>query len=230
MKKDYISVVYDQKRTPVTGYPVQLASYLVNRFGINKNAKLLEIGCGRGDFLGAFCGLGLECYGVDISDHCSKSNPALKVACLDVSKDDLPYADNTFDVVYHKSVLEHINNPDHLMKETSRVLKRGGRIIILTPDWVSQMKVFYEDFTHSRPYDRTSLQDLLKIYGFLEARTELFCQLPVLWKYPALNIFGKTLRLILDTPRARALTKLTGIKFFRWSVELMVLGTGINDK
>jgi len=110
------------------------------------------------------------------------------------------------------------------MKETYRILKPGGIVIILTPDWVSQMKVFYDDFTHSRPYSKTSLNDILSVYGFLKVRTELFKQLPVLWKYPFLKIFSEFFRLFLSTPLARKITNLTKIKFIRWSVELMVLG------
>ena len=112
------------------------------------------------------------------------------------------------------------------MSETFRVLKPGGKVIILTPDWVSQMKVFYEDFTHYRPYDKNALKDLLSIKGFSNVKAELFCQLPTVWRYRFLNIFVKLLQLTLSTPFARRLTELTGIKFFRWSVELMVLGYG----
>ena len=47
------------------------------------------------------------------------------------------------------------------MKESWRVLKPGGRLIALTPDWKSQMKTFYNDYTHVRPYTVDSLGDLL---------------------------------------------------------------------
>ncbi len=230
MKKDYVSVVYDRNRAPKSNYPFKLASYLVSRFNMSRSSKLLEIGCGRGDFLEAFHDLGLSCYGVDASDHCTKNMPHLNVVCLDISEDKLPYDDSAFDVVYHKSVLEHFSNPDHLMKETCRVLKPGGRVIILTPDWVSQMKVFYEDFTHSRPYNIRALSDLLTIYGFSEVKTEFFYQMPILWHYPSLKMFSNFLQMVLSVPNARRLTNMTKVKFFRWSVELMVLGTGINEK
>ena len=112
------------------------------------------------------------------------------------------------------------------MKETFRVLKPGGLVIILTPDWVSQMKVFYEDFTHCRPYTKGALHDVLEIYGFSDVHAELFYQYPAIWKYPVLKAASRLLRLVISTPTARKLTALTRIKYFRWAVELMILGYG----
>lgn len=226
-KIDYVSVRYDEKRVPKTGYPFQLASYLFDRFGLNKGDKVLEIGCGRGEVLTGFQKLGLDCYGLDLSDYSVENIKGLHVKKNDISKEPLPFEDETFDLVYHKSLIEHLASPDNLMKETFRVLKPGGRIVVLTPDWVSQIKVFYEDFTHCKPYTTIALNDLLKVYGFFNVRVELFYQLPILWKYPQLKYFSGVLRFLFSTRTARKITELTSVDFFRWSVELMVLGTGV---
>jgi ubiquinone/menaquinone biosynthesis C-methylase UbiE len=199
---------------------------LLNRFNIKPGFKLLEMGCGRGEFLESFQKAGLECYGVDLSDYCAKNKINVKVKCQDISKENISYPDNFFDVVYHKSFLEHFYSPENVMKETFRVLKPGGRVIILTPDWVSQMKVFYEDFTHCRPYTKGALRDVLDIYGFSGVHTELFYQYPAIWKYPVLKAASRLLQLLISAPTARKLTALTKIKYFRWSVELMILGYG----
>jgi SAM-dependent methyltransferase len=172
--------------------------------------------------------LGFQCWGVDRCPYETSVSKDIPVHYLDIAKDPLPFEDEFFNIVYHKSLIEHLYSPDHLMKETNRVLKAGGgRVIILTPDWVSQMDVFYEDFTHSRPYDTTSVNDLLNVYGFTAVESQLFYQLPILWKHPSIQIICKILQALLSTPRARKLSKMTNVKFFRWAVELMVLGTGI---
>ena len=57
MKRDqnkYVSTIYDEKRTPKTDYPKQLISYLSKRFNLEDNLEILELGCGRCDFLFEF--------------------------------------------------------------------------------------------------------------------------------------------------------------------------------
>lgn len=222
---NYISVVYDQTRTPKTNYPAQLANYLMKRFGISKGDKLLELGCGRGDFLNAFHEQGLECFGVDRDESSKSFQPHLKIETCDLSKNNLPFADESFDVIYHKSVLEHVYDPTHLMLESRRVLKKGGKLVFLTPDWVSQMAVFYEDFTHCRPYDVAATRDILRVFGFNNIQAERFYQLPQVWHNPLLKFLCLPLK-CLPVRQARWLAEKTGIKFFRWYIELMVLGYG----
>ena len=225
-QNDYVSTVYDNKRTPKTDYPNKLIKHLTNRFGLNVNSKILELGCGRGDFLNEFQKAGFICAGLDREMSSVDNDYELNVKQCDLAVNVFPYGDNTFDIVYHKSVLEHIYDPGNLMRETIRVLKPGGKLIILTPDWHTQWKNFFEDFTHSRPFDVMALSDLLKIYGFKNTIIEKFYQLPVIWKIPGLKILSKLLQIIMNVYGARWLTKITGIKFFRWSVELMILGYG----
>ena len=219
MANDYVAVVYAEQRTPKTDYPLRLASYLFKRYGMKAGDKLLEIGCGRGEFVTAFQDLGLECHAVERSEYSLRELKHIEIKRY--FKERLPY------VTY---LISHITNiKDDIIRNMKEigVLKPGGRVIILTPDWASQMKVFYEDFTHSKPYDVTSIADLLRVCGFAQAEAELFYQLPVLWRYAILKVFCKLLQILFSVPIARKFTKITGIKFFRWSVELMVLGSGI---
>lgn len=224
MEKSYLSVVYDEKRTPRTDYPSELAGYLTQRFNLKKGERLLEVGCGRGDFLAAFSDIGLDCFAVDREKECQDLLPGLIVKQCDILREDIPFKNNFFDIIYHKSLLEHLGDPTHLMNETIRVLKPQGKVIILTPDWVSQMENFYEDYTHNRPYTTLALKDLLAKWGFKNIVVEKFCQLPAIWKYPILKIPAWILRKILKVNQARWLTEKTRFKFIRFSVELMILG------
>ena len=225
-QNDYLSTVYDDNRTPKTNYPKQLIKHLSDKFNLGEGSKILELGCGRGDFLYEFQKAGFTCEGLDREMSSVDNDYGLNVNQCNLATDVFPYDDNSFDIVYHKSVLEHLYDPAKLMAETYRVLKQGGKLIVLTPDWHTQWKNFFEDFTHSRPYDIIALTDLLKIFGFKNIIVEKFYQLPVNWKIPAIKVFSKVLQIIMNVYGGRWLTDKTGVKFFRWSVELMILGYG----
>ena len=218
---NYIDVIYDEKVRPYTEYPLQLCRHLSHRFNIKKGDKLLDIGCGRGDFLKGFRGLGLDAYGLDCKKSHSEILKDIEVKYADIENEFFPYDDNVFDIVFSKSVIEHLFNPENFMKECYRVLKPSGRIIIMTPDWISQMKIFFDDYTHRQPYTVTALKDILNIFGFTKVNSEFFYQLPILWKFPALKALSRILRLFVPV------TTKSRINFIRWSVELMILGTGI---
>jgi len=61
----YLDVVYNKNTRPITDYPSQLCGYLFDRFSMKKGDRLLDIGCGRGDFTKGFKDLGLEISGID---------------------------------------------------------------------------------------------------------------------------------------------------------------------
>jgi ubiquinone/menaquinone biosynthesis C-methylase UbiE len=223
----YLEVIYDRKREPRTAYPKLLTNYLCNRFGIKKKQKLLELGTGNADLLSGFKELGIQCYGID-KELYPNVRKYLNIKRVDLAKHKLPYSNESFDFVFHKSFLEHFYVPEteFIMKETYRVLKKGGKVIVLVPDWISQMPVFFEDYTHVHPYDCLAIKDLLKINKFHNVTSERFYQLPIIWEYPWIRSLSKSLQTFISTPLARIITEKTGWKFVRWSVELMILGYG----
>ena len=83
--------------------------------------------------------------------------------------------------VYSKSFIEHFYYPEQVFKEIYRVLKPGGNVITLTPSWVDNMKVFYEDYTHRTPFTKMSLNDIHKLEGFIDISIKNFIQLPLIW-------------------------------------------------
>lgn len=79
--------------------------------------KILNVGCGD------------ETYGTDFVDLYPSRPEVIK---CDIDKEKLPYKENTFDIVYTKNLLEHLGNPLNALKEMKRVLKKGGKIILIT--------------------------------------------------------------------------------------------------
>jgi ubiquinone/menaquinone biosynthesis C-methylase UbiE len=219
MAKNYLSIVYDDKSHPYTDYPKRLCAYLFQSFKLKKGMKMLEPGCGRGEFLNNFKELGLDVVGVDISPEAVNFDNGLDVKICDIEIEKLPFEDNVFDVIYSKSFIEHLYYPERYLEEAFRVLKPGGILITLVPDWESNYKTYFDDFTHRTPFTNIALEDAYKMYGFLKVNVFKFRQLPIVWKYPKLNYFCAAI-----SPFIPVRTK---NKFFRWSRELMLVGVGV---
>lgn len=216
---DYLKVVYDEKSHPYSEYPLKLVSYLFQSFQMKPGMKLLEAGCGRGDFLLGFKKLGLDCHAIDLSPEAKKNMAEhdVPVELCNADQDKLPYPDNTFDVIYNKSFLEHLWHPDHFLREANRVLKPGGLILCLVPDWESNYKIYFDDFTHRTPFTNVSLNDIYQMCDFVNITVYKFRQLPVVWRFPYLNIFCAMISPFIPV---RAKTK-----FLKWSRELMLVGS-----
>ena len=191
---EYLSVTYDPNKVPYTSYPRRFGAWLMKTV-FQKTGRLLDVGCGRGEYLGVFADLGCEVAGVDISP----SAPALAgdrfpVAVANLEMDAMPYPEGSFDFVFSKSVIEHVHNPVIVLTKIFAALKPGGIAVIMTPSWRhTYWGPFYIDHTHVTPFTAPSLEDALLLAGFKNVEVSHFYQLPLLWDYPILKIFAALL-------------------------------------
>jgi SAM-dependent methyltransferase len=220
-QRDYVAVVYNEDDRPFTQYPDKLARYLSTRYKLPKTSKVLDLGCGRGEFLRGFIRCGLNGYGLDQSPIAKSVCPGTEILQANLENEPLPYEDNFFDVVFSKSVLEHFYYPEKLVMEMYRIIKPGGLVITMVPDWESIYKTFYEDYTHRTPFTVTSLENIFLLNGFDNVKVEKFRQLPFLWSVPWLQPLCSLIALV--APRAlRPHSKLV-----RFSQEIMLLSTAV---
>ncbi len=96
--------------------------------------RALDIGCGNGKFVRTMNALGWDCEGLDFSPVAVEAARAagLTATCGDLS--DAGFADGAFDLVTARHMIEHTPDPDALVGEITRILKRGGRLVIETPN------------------------------------------------------------------------------------------------
>ena len=222
--REYLEVHYDTKKRPITNYPGKLANELSRKHNLKINGTLLEVGVGRPDVAIGFKNLGFQVYGCDLSKtsaiQCKEAG--IKFKYVDLFKEKLPYKSNYFDVVYSKSVIEHMIDPLNFIGECFRVLKPGGKIIVLTPDWEANYKIFFDDFTHVRPMSRRSMNFILSMQDSKDLNVYRFRQLPRTWRNPILNGLSSLISHFVPVT--------TKIKFLRWSRELMLAGVATKGK
>ena len=142
--------------------------------------NILDAGCGAGALCRRLCRFG-ETVGVDSSqeslDAC-RQETGFKV--VKGSLLDLPFADNSFDLVFSLDTIEHIADDVAALGELRRVLKPGGYLIALVPAFMALWGSHDENYGHFRRYDKTGFAAAAAGAGFSIVRLRYFKFLPFL--------------------------------------------------
>ena len=113
-KNDYLKVIYNKNLRPITNYPDKLISFLIKKYKIKVDEVILDLGCGRGDFLNSFSKKNHLSFGVDASSEYQRYFPEINVKICNLENELLPFKDGYFDVVFSKSVIEHFYYPEKI--------------------------------------------------------------------------------------------------------------------
>ncbi len=123
-----------------------------------KGKKLLEIGAGVGTFLiAARTKYGIDAYGVEPSkDEFSPFNQISKALLEEYNlpsniitpsmAEELLFKNDTYDLIYSTNVLEHVQDPKKVLSESLRVLKPGGYLQFVVPNYFSFWEGHYGIF------------------------------------------------------------------------------------
>jgi len=138
----------DEENFPATIDPrIYHVQLLLKYFGGLNGKQVLDLGCGKGRFARVLQERypDARLYGFDLAEAMLRSAP-LSVARCAGSMTDLPFASEAFDCVYATESLEHAVDIEKAVAEMCRVLKSGGRLVIIdknseqwgrltTPEW-----------------------------------------------------------------------------------------------
>jgi SAM-dependent methyltransferase len=155
----------------------RLESYVALFVG---QGPVVDLGCGRGEFLEALRAKGIEAKGVESNVHLARET---RLKGLDVTRGDLlaflrAEPDGTLGGVFAAQVAEHLPPPvlDQMLREAHRVLRPGGLLVLETVNprsVVGFLEVYNRDLTHERPLHPDTLSFLAAACGFTDVRVEL---------------------------------------------------------
>jgi len=101
-------------------------SYLLNYLPKDKNAIILDAGCGNGNYAFHFKEQGYRnIYAVDLFANINTNKFIYKQSSID----NLPFGDKKFDSIYSNSVIYYLENPEDGIREFKRVLRDEGIVI-----------------------------------------------------------------------------------------------------
>ena len=97
-----------------------------------KDTRILDIGCGHGDFVKSVYIKTPHTYGIDPDEQALSKNAIIRNKVVGTT-DYLPFSNNFFDLVVSAWVLEHLDHPETAFREIYRVLKPGGLVFGVQP-------------------------------------------------------------------------------------------------
>lgn len=111
---------------------------LVERQVALKGTRVIDCGCGAGQYVLEFLARGADAHGIEYEsrkvDQYKQGNPQLadRVQVGSIESTGLPSDD--FDVALLNEVLEHVPDDDRALREVLRVLKPGGTLVVFSPN------------------------------------------------------------------------------------------------
>jgi len=145
-------------------------SHFITRYGLT-GKKVLEIGCGRGEFLSLLARLPVNAFGVEFSENsvslCQQSGLQVSRGYPDTNSPDFP--DAPFDAFMLLMFLEHMPDPNASLRAIRRQLVPNGIGLIEVPnfDMMIRERLFSEFISdHLLYFTRETLETTLKTNGF----------------------------------------------------------------
>ena len=162
-KNGFIPRIYET----VKGFNLKKKYKLATK-GMTKG-RMLEIGCGAGDFLKVMENKGWNCTGIEPSEN-AKAIARKKVKEQLYNPEDInSLPDESFDLITMWHVLEHVDNLKEEIMHLERLLKKGGRLVLALPNFKSADAEYYREYwaaydvpRHLNHFCRESINNIFK--------------------------------------------------------------------
>jgi ubiquinone/menaquinone biosynthesis C-methylase UbiE len=209
----------------IPGYSPNATNFMANR-SVDSHAaffksylkpgmKVIDCGCGPGTITiglaqlvapGRVTGTDIGSSQIAIARENASSQEISNIEFIEANINQLPFADNSFDVAFSHAVLEHLHSPVKVLQELLRVLKPDGVLGVRTPDWggfliapsnseLERAIAYYkliQQKNGGNPYVGRHLRGLLREAGYINIKAsasyECYENLSSIGEYLALRI------------------------------------------
>jgi SAM-dependent methyltransferase len=191
----------------------------------NPKPRILDVGCGTGANLKMLRAHG-SAEGVDISQQAVEFCRARGLDSVRLgAAEELPYEDDSFDLVTALDVIEHLDDDVAGLREMRRVLRRDGRVLLFVPAFMFLWGVQDDVSNHRRRYTLPSLLKAVEAAGFAvewSSYANISFFLPVLFVRTAMRWLG----LKADTEYGINISPLNGAFSQLFAAERLILKGG----
>ena len=139
-KRGFIPRIYESVKKVNLKHKVRMATK-----GL-QTGKMLEIGCGVGDFIQEMEQQGWDCTGIEPSNDAKAIAQKKIKAKLYEPQDISTLSDESFDLITMWHVLEHVDDIKDEIHHLQRLLKKGGRLVLALPNFKSHDAQYYKEF------------------------------------------------------------------------------------
>lgn len=141
-----------------------LAGYLQR--WVRPEGALLEMGAGYGEFTREV--RAARKWALDMNPALTQHWGAGVQPLIQSALDPLPIPDATLDTVFASNFFEHftLEQGATILAELQRVLKPGGRLIVVQPNFRLEPRRYFDDYTHRTAYTDAGFQDFLTASGY----------------------------------------------------------------
>ena len=167
----YLSKVYDQINPFI--WNAEMRDEALEELDIDSTDRVLDVGCGTGFATEGLLQYSQDIHGLDQSIHqmekaFNKFGRTDDVRFYRGDAERLPFADNSFDVIWSSGSIEYWPNPVDALCEFRRVVKPGNRVLVVGPDYPDSWLFQQLADAIMLFYDETEAQEMFETAGFVD--------------------------------------------------------------
>lgn len=167
-KKGVVNFLYQNVKSITLNKKEKLIS------GFNTSKKLLDIGCGTGDFLLYCKNKGWEVSGLEPDTNARKKNHEKGLKNVKDSSELFSLSKKSFGIITMWHVLEHVSELNDYMEQLHKILQDDGRLLIAVPNPDSPDAIKYKEYwaafdvpRHLFHFSKKNIKELAEKHNFL---------------------------------------------------------------